>query len=59
MAIGAMIDDEIELRPVLRRLADIAGVGEGAQIGELAVERRREQALCTQTFLTPALTNFS
>ena len=45
MAIGAVIDDEIELRPILRRLADVAHVDEAAQIGELPLERRRKQAL--------------
>ena len=34
MAIGAVIDDEVELRPILRGLADVGDVNEAAQIGE-------------------------
>ena len=34
-AIGPVIDDEVELRPVLRRLADIAHIGMRQQMWEL------------------------
>jgi len=32
MAIGRVVDDEVELRPVLRGLSDIGDVGEAAQV---------------------------
>src|ERR1700674_115027 len=45
MAVGGMIDDEIELRPVLGGLADIGDVGEASQIGKRLLYPRREQPL--------------
>ena len=44
-AIGRVVDQEIELRPVLRRLADIADIGIGPQMREFLLDRRGEQAL--------------
>ena len=54
-----MIDYEIELRPVLRRLADIGHIGIADQIGKLLSVEGGNRPLCTQTFLMPAFSIFS
>src|SRR4029450_287173 len=43
--VAAVIDDEVDLRPVLGRLADVAHVRVGPPVRELLLDRRREQAL--------------
>ncbi len=55
VAVGAVIDDEVELRPVFRRLAHIAGVDEAAQVRKLPVERGGEQALVDADVLDAGL----
>jgi hypothetical protein len=40
-----VVDHEVELRPVLRRLADVADVAVADQVRKLLLHRRREQAL--------------
>jgi len=57
MTVSGVIDDEVELRPVLGRLADIGDIGKAAQIGKLFLDSRREQGfpLVTGPKTSPAL----
>ena len=43
--ISRVVNNEIELRPVLCRLADVADVAVADQMGEFAFDRRREKSL--------------
>src|ERR1700733_2929177 len=43
VAISGVIDDEIELRPILGGLADVRDVNETAQVGKLMFDARRKQ----------------
>src|ERR1700712_3899573 len=45
MPIAGVIDDEVQPRPVLRRLADIADIGKRQQVRKLLSDRRCEQTL--------------
>jgi hypothetical protein len=49
-AIPRVVDDEVELRPVLRRLADVAHVRVGTQMREALLDRGGNSPLWTQTF---------
>jgi len=57
--VAAVIDDEVELRPVLGRLADVAHVGVREQVRELLSISGGNRPLWTQTLINPALWNFS
>ena len=46
MAVGRVVDDEVELRPVLGSLPDIGDVGEAAQVGVLLLDCGREKSCC-------------
>jgi len=52
-AIARMVDEEIELRPILGRLADIADIGIGPQMRELLFGGGREQTLMDADVLDP------
>src|SRR5262245_18693832 len=45
MAVGRVVDDEVELRPVFRRLAHVGHIGEAGQVRKLLLYPWREQAL--------------
>jgi hypothetical protein len=45
MAVARVVDDEIQIRPVLRRPPDVADIGVRQQVGELLRDRRSEQSL--------------
>jgi hypothetical protein len=55
MAVGRMVDDEIKLWPILRRLANVGHVGETAQARELLLDRWREQPLVHADILDACL----
>src|SRR2546426_9852468 len=44
-AVARVVDDEVELRPVLGRAADVPHVGVGQEVRELLLDRGREQPL--------------
>ena len=44
-AVRRVVDHEVELRPVLGRLADVVDVAVADEVRELRLDRRREQAL--------------
>ncbi len=55
MSVGGMVDDEIELRPILCRLADIAHIGIGGEVGKLPFDGGREQPLVDANILDARL----
>ena len=55
VAIAGMVDDEIQLRPVLGGFADVAHVHKGTQGGELLFDRGREQSLVDADVLDAVL----
>src|SRR5262249_49476287 len=45
VAVGRVVDDEVELRPILGCLTDVGDISEAAQVRKLLLHPWREQAL--------------